>query len=171
MLLPFFVSPLPHQQNISLWGLFSSRKTTTTKKVTQGEIRWIGRVGYGGHAILGQKLLNTQHGVGRCAPKSPIMRWANMLKESSKKIHWSLSQPLTTTPNAGFLEHSPKWGKLDHKGACPPEDNSRFFWVPPHMYLYICECFNLTAFILVISFLEVFIRATSLLTVNLNSSS
>ena len=32
--------------------------------------------------VFDQKLLNTQHGVGRYAGKSPIMKWANMLKES-----------------------------------------------------------------------------------------
>ena len=39
-----------------------------------------------GNTIFGQKLLNTQHGVGRCTGKSSIMKWANMLKESYKKI-------------------------------------------------------------------------------------
>ena len=42
-----------------------------------------------GHAIFGQNLLNTQCSAGRCAHKSPVMKWANVLKESSKKIHWS----------------------------------------------------------------------------------
>ena len=50
------------------------------KKITQGESRRIGSVGHGGHAIFGQKLLNTQHSVGRCTCKSPIMKWANVLK-------------------------------------------------------------------------------------------
>ena len=44
VLLPFFVSPLPHQQNTSLWGLFSSGETK--KKVSEGEMGWIGRVGH-----------------------------------------------------------------------------------------------------------------------------
>ena len=39
-----------------------------------------------GHAVFGQKLLNTQHGVGRYTRKSPIMKWANALKGSSKKF-------------------------------------------------------------------------------------
>ena len=95
VLLPFFVSPLPHWQNVSHWGLCSFRET---KKVTWGEIGWIGRVGHGGHAVFGQKLLNTQCGVGRCTCKSPIMKCANTLKESSKKLHWSQMQPLTTMP-------------------------------------------------------------------------
>ena len=55
------------------------------KKITQSEIGWIGRVGQGGHAIFIQKLVNTQHNVGRNAHKSPIMKWANALQESSKK--------------------------------------------------------------------------------------
>ena len=57
----------------------------TTKKVTLGKIRWIGRVGHGSHNIFLQKLPNTQHSVSRCARKSPIMKQANMMKESSKK--------------------------------------------------------------------------------------
>ena len=54
-----------------------------TKKVAQGKIRWIGRLGLETHAGFSQKLLNTQHSVGRCARKSPIMKWADVLKESS----------------------------------------------------------------------------------------
>ena len=50
------------------------------KNVTWDKITWIGRVGYGGHAVLSQKLLNTQHRVGRCTYKSPIMKWANMFE-------------------------------------------------------------------------------------------
>ena len=80
----FFVPPLPHWQNVSLWGLFHPGKQK--EKVTWGESVWIGRVGHRGHAVFGQKLLNTQCGVGRCARKSPIMKWANTLKESSKKF-------------------------------------------------------------------------------------
>ena len=56
------------------------------RKVIPGKIDWIGRVEYGSHAVFGQKLLNTQRGVGRWARKSSIMKsWANSLKESSKK--------------------------------------------------------------------------------------
>ena len=88
----FFVSPLPHWQNVSFWGLFSS--TGTHKKIALGEIWWIEN-GVGVHAGFGQTLPNTQRGVDRCAPKSPIMKWANALKESSKKftvVESSLSQ-------------------------------------------------------------------------------
>ena len=76
-----------------------------------GEIGWIGMVGHRGHAIFGQKLLNTQCTVGRCTHKSPIMKWANALKESQKKfteaehslsqqrqlVHWYRWVPTTLT--------------------------------------------------------------------------
>ena len=50
------------------------------KKVTWGDLRWMR--GFRGYAVFGQKLLNTQHGVGRYTCKSPILKWANVLKES-----------------------------------------------------------------------------------------
>ena len=85
--------------------------------------------GHRGHAGFGPKLLSTQHGVGRCAHKSPIMRWANAFKESSKKkfteAECSLSQQCQ-------LEHWYRWvsrtltyqEKLLLQGTHPPEDNS-----------------------------------------------
>ena len=42
-----------------------------------------------------KSLLNTQHSVGRCTRKSPIMKWANVPKQSSK-IHRSRMQLLAT---------------------------------------------------------------------------
>ena len=71
------------------------------KKVTCGEIRWIGKVEHGGHAVFGQKLLNTQHAVSRCTHKSPIMKWPSTFRVF-RKIHWSQAQPLTTM-EAGTL--------------------------------------------------------------------
>ena len=87
-------------------GLFSSRETNKKKCSEQDQVIWEG--GAQGHAVFGQKLLNTQHGVGRCACKSPILKWANALKESSKKIHLSQMQPLTTMP-AGTLIEMDSW--------------------------------------------------------------
>ena len=55
--LPFFCFTFITWKNISRWRLFSSEET---KKVTQGETRWIEKVGYGIHAIFSQKLLNTE---------------------------------------------------------------------------------------------------------------
>ena len=48
-------------------------------------------VGHEGHAIS-QKLLNTQHGVGRCARKLLVMKVANALKKSFTEAKGSLSQ-------------------------------------------------------------------------------
>ena len=79
------VSRLPHPQNISHWGLFSPRETNK-QKVAWGKIGCIRRVGHGGHSVFGLKMLNTQKSVGRCAPKSPKMKWTNALKESWKKF-------------------------------------------------------------------------------------
>ena len=57
------------------------------KRVVLGEIKQMGRMGRAqGHAIFGQKLLNTQRNVGRHAHKSLIMKWANVLEESSQKF-------------------------------------------------------------------------------------
>ena len=82
-------------QNVSLWGLFSSGN----KKAAWGKTDWVNREGrHKGHCSFSQKLLNTQHSVGRCAPTSPIMKCANALKESSKnkftEAEHSLSQQL-----------------------------------------------------------------------------
>ena len=43
---------------------------------------WVDREG---SCNFGWKLLYTQHSVGECTRKSPITKWANVLKESSKK--------------------------------------------------------------------------------------
>ena len=81
------------------------------KKVSWGEMQWLGQVGHRGHVIFGQNLLNIQHGVGRCTSKSTIMKWANVLKESLKKfseaecslsqqcqlVHWYRWVPTTLT--------------------------------------------------------------------------
>ena len=116
MLLPFFVSPLPHQQDFSLWGFFFIQGN----KKSLWEIGWTGRVGHRGCAGFGQKLLNTQRGIDRNAHKSPITKWANALKGSSKKkkftearglwqhhqlLHWHRWVP----------EHSPSEGILYYK--------------------------------------------------------
>ena len=58
------------------------------KKKSLGEIWWIERVGHRGHAIFGQKLLNTQYCVGRCICKSPIS-WIGHTRWVFRKIQWS----------------------------------------------------------------------------------
>ena len=59
------------------------------KRVARGEMGRIQRVRHGSQAILCQKPPNTQCSVSRWALKSPMVKWANALKESSKKFHWS----------------------------------------------------------------------------------
>ena len=83
VLLLYFVLSLPPQQNISFCGLFST-------EIKKSPLGWDGvnrEGGAQGSGSFGQKLLNTQHCVGRCIHGSAIMKWANMLKESPKKIH------------------------------------------------------------------------------------
>ena len=106
-------------ENVSLWGLFPSGGTKK-KSLGQDQVNREGRE-WGSHAIFGQKLLNTQHSVGRCTCKSPIMKQANMLKESSKKIHWrteaaSHNNSSWYTDADRFLEPSSSGGSLYDKG-------------------------------------------------------
>ena len=104
------------------------------KKKSRGEIGCIGRVGHGGHAILGQKLLNIQHSVGRCTCKSPIMKWANALKvlkkNSLKPNAASHNNASWCTDTDGFLEHSPSGGRLYYKGPIL-QKIIPVFWHPP----------------------------------------
>ena len=58
------------------------------KQVAQGDIGWIRKIGHGGHAFFGQKLLNTQHNVGRCAPL--LKHW--VLRKKFTEAKGSLSQ-------------------------------------------------------------------------------
>ena len=112
----------------------NKRKQT---KVAWGETGWIVRVGHGGHDSFGQKLLNTQHGVGRYAHKSQIMKWANALKKSFKKFtkaEHNLSQQCQ-------LVHSYRWvprtltsqGKVYYSGL--PSTQNSIFGVPPVAHL------------------------------------
>ena len=102
VLLPFFLFHLFHISKTFPFEDFFTQGNT--KKVTLSKISWIGWVGHGGHAVFGQKLLNTQRGVGRCACKSPIMKWANCWKSLQKKFHWSQTQPLTTMPTGTLIQ-------------------------------------------------------------------
>ena len=75
-----------------------------------------GRAWGGGHAFFDQKLLNTQCSVGRCAHKSPIMKWANMwrvFKKNFTKAKHTLSQRRQLVHQYRWvLEHSPSEGSL-----------------------------------------------------------
>ena len=138
VLLPFFSPPLPHQHTFPFEDFLHPEKH---KKVTRGETGWIRRMGHGGHAVFGQKLLNTQRGVGRCTRKSPIMKWANAPKEKSLHKH-SLKLNATSHHNASwytdtdvFLEHSPSRGSLYYKRPTL-QKMIPVFW-GPLSYIYI----------------------------------
>ena len=72
------------------------------------------------------------------------MKWANVLKESSKKIslnpntasHNNISWYIDTD---GFLEHSPREGCLYYKGPAL----RKIIWVPPHKTKH-CYVLNVT---------------------------
>ena len=131
VLLLFFVSLLPYHKMFPFEDFFHLGKQ---KKVTQGKIWWIGRLGRGEHAIFGQKLLNTPHGVSRCGHKSPIMKWVNALKESSEKSikagHSLSQQRQLYTDTEGFLEHSRSGGSLSDKGPALYKIILAFFGSP-----------------------------------------
>ena len=133
VLLPFFVSPFPHWQNITLWGLFQLGKP---RKVARGEIKWIGRVGKGG--VMPFLVKN-------CWPLSVV--WTGALLNHppwNGQMHWKSLQKHSLKPNAashnntswhtdtdGLLEHSPSRGSLYYKAP-----NLKkiilgvFFWLP-----------------------------------------
>ena len=102
-LLPFLVSLLPHQQNVSLW-LFSSGDT---KKVPHLVWDWVNRgVGYGDRAVFSQTLLNAQCGVvwAGALLNHPSWNGQTRWKSLPKKILWSLTQPLTTMPAGALIQ-------------------------------------------------------------------
>ena len=71
--------------------------------------------------FFGQKLLNTQCGVGRYSRKSPIMKWSNPLKESSRKNSLKLSTASRNDTSwyagpDGFLGHSPSGKSCTTRG-------------------------------------------------------
>ena len=117
VLLLFFVSPLPYQQNVSLWGILSSGET---KKVTEDEIGWVGRWGLGGAMPFLVK---------NCWTLSVV--WAGTLVNHpswNEQMH-GVSKKNSLKPNAashnntswytdteGFLEHSRSGGSLYYKG-------------------------------------------------------
>ena len=135
--LQFFVLPLPHRQNVSLWGLFSSGET---KNIAPGKIWQIGRAGPGVMSFL----------VKNCWTLTVV--WAGMLVNHPQqneqmcwkilKIHWRWMQPFTTTP-AGPLTQMGSGNTHLVGGACTTRDppSRRPFWIsggPPLYYvLYI----------------------------------
>ena len=133
VLLPFFVSPFPHQQNVSLWGLFHPGKQ---KKGTWGRIGWIGRVGHRGQAGLSQKLLNAPHAVRAGAlvnhPSWNGQMCCKILQKNSLKLNAASHNNASWYTNTdGLLEHSPSRASLYYKGPAF-QKVLLFFWGPPH---------------------------------------
>ena len=102
-------------------------------------------MGDGGHAIFGQKLLNTLLRMDRCARKSHIMKWTNMLSLKKKSLKPNTASHTTTswyTDTDGFLEHSPS-GEGLYKG--PIFQKIILFWGSPLRYVYfmsVSHCLN-----------------------------
>ena len=71
------------------------------------------------HAVFHQKLLNTQHSMGRCTINHPSwngqMHWV-FKKNSLKPNAASHNNSRWYTDTYGFLEHSPSGRHLYHKG-------------------------------------------------------
>ena len=122
VLLPFFVSPLPHRQNISLWKLFSSRKQT--KKSLR--YNWVNREGkiwesccflvkncWLLSAVWASVLINHPSWNGQ-------MYWKSLPPKNSLKQN-AASHNTTSwyTDTDGFLGHSSSRWSLYYKGHTP----------------------------------------------------
>ena len=119
---------------------FFSSKETKNQSLGRDQVTF--REGKAGdYGVLGQKLLNTQSSVDRCARKSPIRKGVNTLSLQKKK---NPLKPNAASHNSAswypdtdrFLEHSPSWGKPVLQGARPPEDNSSFLCVGVFPLIY-----------------------------------
>ena len=80
----------------------------------------MGTVGHGSHAVFWSETAGCSVWCGQVC-KSPVMKWANMLKESSKKNSLkpnaaSHNNASWSTDTDGLLEHSPTGGSLYYKG-------------------------------------------------------
>ena len=101
-------------------------------------MEWIGRVGHGGHAVFGQKLLNTKGHMSSCTHKSPIIKWANVLslpKNNSLKPNAASHNASWYTDTDGFPEHSPSGGSLYYKG--PALQKIIPFYLGPTLYIFL----------------------------------
>ena len=132
VLLPFFISPLPHQQNVSFGGLFSSKET---KKSHLREDRGSRESGaQTGVMPFLVKNCSTLNGMWAGALiNHPSWNGQMCWKRLQKRIHWSQTQSLT--PPAGALIQMGSYtthlvGEPVLQGARPPEENSIFFWGP-----------------------------------------
>ena len=86
-----FFSPLPHRQNMRTFFIWGDKK-----KLLRARLREWGGWETGGDIMFGQKLLNTQCDMGRCARKLPYHEMGKhnerMLKKKLTEAECSLSQ-------------------------------------------------------------------------------
>ena len=117
VLLSFFISPLPHGQNVSLWGIFSSRETKSPSGWDQ-----VNREGGAwGPCPFWSK--TAEHSVWCRQVHSQIThnemgkRVQRVFKKNSLKRNTASHNNASwwTDPD-GFLEHSPSRGSLYYKG-------------------------------------------------------
>ena len=141
VLLPFFVSPLPHQQNVSLWELFSSGETNTQKKSLGERSGEEGGGAWGSWPFLVKNwwtLSTVWAGVLLNHPSwNGQTRWESLqknfteakcsLSQHHQLVHWHRWVPRTLTSQ----------GKPGLQGARPLESNSSLFGVPPHRYISV----------------------------------
>ena len=103
MLPPFFVSSLPYQPNVSLWGLFHLGKQTNKKSHSQGDqLNRESRAQGSCHFLVKNCWALSVVGTGTLI-NHPSWK-GKMCLESSKKVHWSRTQPLTTTPIGTLIQ-------------------------------------------------------------------
>ena len=138
VLLRFLVLPLPHQQNVSLWGSFSLGKQRSFG-ARSGEY---GEWGMGFMPFLVKKCLTLSVVWAGALINHPSwngqMHWKIL-----QKIPWTPMQPLTTTPAGtppGFLEHSPSGRTLCCKGPAL-QNIILFFWGFPS-YVRVLTCWT-----------------------------
>ena len=94
------------------------------------------KVRHGGrHAAFGQKRVN---GMGRCACRSPIMKWANVLslQKISLKLNVASQQCQPVLWYRWVSRTLTLQGKPAFQGAHYPEDNSGF-WVGSPVCIYL----------------------------------
>ena len=93
VLLPFLVSPLPHQQNVSLWGCFSPGETEKKSLGTRpGEMLFLVKICWTLRPVWAGPLLKHPSRTG----------WTPW--KSFKKVHWSQMPPLQTTPAGTVIQ-------------------------------------------------------------------
>ena len=135
VLLPFFVSPLPHRQNVSLWGLFLRRETKKSLGMRSGE--WEGRnmdimpflvkKCWTLSAMWAGALVNHPSWNGQTCWKS-LEKFTEATCSQSQQcqlVHWYRWVPRTFS----------YWGEPIIQGTRTPKDNSGFWGSPLYVLL------------------------------------